>query len=79
MKKVNTVDKMFISVMLMASCFVDGVVESLHDEDGAVDIVAVVVLIGIAVVVAVIFRKQIENLINSMFNAINGKANEALN
>lgn len=75
----NTVDKMFISVMLMASCFVDGVVESLHDEDGAVDIVAVVVLIGIAVVVAVIFRKQIENLINSMFNAINGKANEALN
>ena len=79
MKKVNTVDKMFISVMLMASCFVDGVVQSLHDEDGAVDIVAVVVLIGIAVVVAVIFRKQIENLINSMFNAINGKANEALN
>ncbi len=55
-----------------------GVYNFLHDEDGAVDIVAVVVLIGIAVVLAVLFREQIENLLNSLLSQIQGKANEAV-
>lgn len=49
-----------------------------QDEEGAVDIVAIVVLIGIAVLLAVIFRKQIENLLNSLFGTIQGTATEAV-
>lgn len=41
-----------------------------RDEDGAVDIVAIVVLIGIAVVVALIFKDAIVDLIESLFNGM---------
>lgn len=42
----------------------------LTEEKGAVDIVAIVILIAIAVVLAVIFRNNIVNLINNMFKSI---------
>lgn len=48
------------------------------EERGAVDIVAIVVMIGIAVVLAVLFRKQIQGLLESLFESINTKANEAI-
>jgi len=48
-------------------------------EDGAVDIVAIVVLIGIVVIIAVVFRKAIANLINSLFNGISNNANKVIN
>lgn len=41
-----------------------------RDEDGAVDIVAIVVLIGIAVVVALIFKDAIVKLIENLFNGM---------
>lgn len=47
-------------------------------EDGAVDIVAIVVMIGIAVLVAVLFRKQLEELIKSLFDIIKGSAETAV-
>lgn len=50
----------------------------LKEERGAVDIVAVVVLIGIAVALAVVFRKAIGNVLNSLLNTISSKANEAV-
>ena len=46
---------------------------------GAVDIVAVVVLIGIAVVLAVLFRQQIEGLLNTLLGTISEKATNAVN
>ncbi|MBR3761300.1 MAG: flagellin-like protein [Lachnospiraceae bacterium] len=49
------------------------------DEEGAVDIVAIVVLIGIAVILAGIFKGGIGNLINTLLNTITGKATEAVN
>lgn len=55
-----------------------GINSFLYDEEGAVDIVAVVVLIGIAVVLAVLFRNQIEGLLNNLFESINQNATSAV-
>ena len=49
-----------------------------HKEDGDVNIVSIVVLIGIAVLLAIIFRKAIGNLLNNLFNTINKKAQNAI-
>lgn len=48
------------------------------DEKGAVDIVAIVVLIGIAVLLAVIFKDQIAALLESLFKTITGNATSAI-
>lgn len=48
------------------------------DERGAVTIVEMVVLIGIAVLLAVFFRGQIQNLLNTLFETINRTAKEAI-
>lgn len=45
----------------------------IKDEKGEVNIVATVILIGIAVVLAVFFRGQIVNLVKGMFNTINNQ------
>lgn len=49
------------------------------DEKGAVDIVAIVVLMGIAVLLALLFQEQIEGLLNTLFAAISGNATNAVN
>lgn len=56
----------------------DKLKEAFLDETGAVDIVAVVVLIGIAVVLAVLFRTQIEGVLNTLFGSISENANKAI-
>ncbi len=50
----------------------------LQEEDGDVNIVSIVVLIGIAVLLAVFFKNQIVNLLNSLFKTINNSANTAM-
>ena len=50
----------------------------LHDDEGAVDIVAIVVLIGIVVVLAILFRKQLVELLERLFKAIGITADEAV-
>ena len=50
----------------------------LEEERGAVDIVAIVVLIGIAVAIALIFRNQITSLITGLFGQIESNANEVI-
>lgn len=45
----------------------------IKDERGEVNIVATIILLGIAVLLAVAFRKQINGLVESVFNAIRGK------
>ena len=49
------------------------------DEKGAVDIVAIVVLMGIAVLLALLFQEQIEGLLKNLFAAISGNATNAVN
>lgn len=47
-------------------------------EDGEVNIVTIVVLIGIAVALALIFRKQIETLLVTLFATITEQATKAV-
>ena len=53
--------------------------EFFTDETGAVDIVAIVVLIGIAVLLALTFKENIEKLLSSLFETIIPNAKDAVN
>ena len=48
-------------------------------EDGEVNIIAIVVLIGIAILLALIFKDRIAALINSLFDTIDTNAQNAVN
>lgn len=48
-------------------------------EDGEVNIVAIVVLIGIAVLLALVFKDNIEKLLTSLFGTIQQNATKAVN
>ncbi len=48
-------------------------------EDGDVNIVSIVVLIGIAVLLAIVFKDAIGELINDLLETITGNATNAVN
>lgn len=48
-------------------------------ENGDVNVVSIVVLIGVAVLLAIIFRGAISNLLNTLFKTIEGNAKNAVN
>ncbi len=50
----------------------------LSDEKGEVNIVAIVVLIGIAVLLAVVFKRQISGLLGDLFGTIKTTATNAI-
>ena len=64
------------SLMFMAKCKLRAF---LTDENGDVNIVSMVVLIGIAVLLAIVFRDAISNLIKTLLNTIAGNATNAVN
>lgn len=47
-------------------------------EKGAVDIVAIVILIAVAVVLALLFKDQIGGMLKDMLESVRVKANNAL-
>lgn len=47
-------------------------------EDGDVNVVSIVVLIGIAVLLAIMFRGAIEELLESLFGTIESNATNAI-
>jgi len=51
----------------------------MKEEKGAVDLITIVVLIAVVMILVVIFRKRLEELINSLFDTIGGKVDEATN
>lgn len=67
----NVLDRYYIAMQTRMKNFIE-------DEKGAVDIVAIVVLIGIVVFVAIIFREQISDLIKRMFKKIGENTDKAL-
>lgn len=73
---------MFRKIEVMATCMLmaaqSKVREFVNKEDGDVNIVSIVVLIGIAVLLAILFRGAISNLLNNMFNTIGNNANNAI-
>ena len=50
----------------------------LKAEEGEVNIVSIVVLIGIAIALALVFRGQIIRLLNNLFTTINNNATDAI-
>ena len=71
----NTLDKMYLKTKF-------AVVGAVHnfflDEEGDVNIVSMVVLIGIAVLLAVVFRQNIEGLLKTLFGTITKNATKAV-
>lgn len=57
----------------------NGIKKFLTKEDGDVNVVAIVVLIGVAVLLAILFKDQISNLMKKLIEAITGNADEAIN
>lgn len=64
--------------MVLKNCLMGGVRDFLTDEQGDVNVVSIVVLIGIAVLLAVLFREQITALLESLFSTISGNATNAV-
>lgn len=48
-------------------------------EDGEVNIIAIVVLIGIAIILALVFKDRVKQLITSLFDTIDTNAKNAVN
>lgn len=65
-------DKMYIGMKIRMNNF-------LTNEDGAVDIVAIVVLMGVVVAVAIIFRDQLAKLVGKLFKSIHTVADQKIN
>lgn len=63
-------------MMLMAYLKVENFFKK---EDGEVNIIAIVVLIGIAILLALIFKDRISDLIKSLFDTIDTNAQNAVN
>lgn len=64
-------DKMYIGMKNRVNNF-------LTNEDGAVDIVAIVVLCGIVIAVAVIFREELQKVVESLFQTVKDKGNRTI-
>ena len=60
-------DRMILSVMIALHALRE-------EEKGAVDLVTIVVLIGIAMMLAFFFRSQIKEVLDTMFSGIKGEA-----
>lgn len=69
---------MMQNLMMMATMARMKIRNFFSDEKGEVNIVAIVVLIGIAVLLALIFKEQIENLLDTLFGTITENANKAV-
>lgn len=68
------IDNLMVYKMMLAQ----RLKEIFTDEKGEVNIVAIVVLIGIAVVLAIVFRKAIGKLLNTLFGTITENAENAI-
>ena len=69
---------MMQNLMIMGAMAKMKVRQFFSDEKGEVNIVAIVVLIGIAVLLALIFKGQIEDLLETLFGTITENANKAV-
>ena len=50
----------------------------LEEEKGAVDLITIVVLIGIAIVLAVVFRDKMKEILNTILGNIQSSATSAI-
>ena len=66
-------DVMLFNMMFAAGCVKAKASKFFHEERGASDIIAVVVLVAIVVVVAVAFREKLIEFIGNIWSGISGK------
>lgn len=71
----NRVDKWIWTAQWKAKNLVK---DFFYNEEGDVNIVSMVVLIGIAVLLAVIFKNNIKDLLDVLFKEISGNAEKAV-
>lgn len=71
----DKVDAMLLRLVVQAKMFAWSLV---YDEEGDVNIVSMVVLIGVAVLLAMLFKEQIGNLLKTMLDTITGQAKSAV-
>ncbi len=69
---------MFTKLYIKALAAKLSLAQKFNEEKGEVNIVAIVVLIGIAVLLAIFFREQIQGLLESLFKTITGTATDAV-
>lgn len=68
-----------VSMYIAAELWIkDKVDNAFRKEDGAVDIIAIVILIAIAVALAIIFREQLKKLFDQLWGTISGNASGAV-
>lgn len=70
-------DVIYARCMALAGHLKKGIQMFLFDEQGDVNIVSMVVLIAIAVILAILFRNQIEAILKGLFQNIQSSINEA--
>lgn len=64
-----------VSMYIAAELWIkDKVNNAFRKEDGAVDIIAIVILIAIAVALAIVFRTQLKTLFDTLWEKITGNA-----
>lgn len=66
---------LFLKYYLRAKVGLD---DFLRNEEGDVNVVSIVVLIGIAVLLAVYFKDEIAKLLKSLFTTITGSSTAAI-
>lgn len=64
-------DMMYLKTKQMVTNF-------FYDEQGDVNIVSMIVLMGVAVALALIFKRQITGMINTLTGSVQQKANAAI-
>ncbi len=67
------------NLMMMATIAKMKIKNLLTDETGEVNIVATVVLIGVAVLLAIVFKDAIGNLLTNLLDTIQGNATGVVN
>lgn len=70
-KKMRKLDMMYLKTKQMVTNF-------FYDEQGDVNIVSMVVLIGVAVLMAIVFKERIKDLIETLTGTIKTKATTAI-
>ena len=71
----NTLDKMYLKTKFA----VTGAVRRFFlDEEGDVNIVSMVVLMGMAVILAILFKDKVSGLLDTLFGTLTSKADNAI-
>lgn len=73
---------MYVKASILTKRAKEKVVETVKDvftdETGDVNVVAIVVLIGVAVLLAIVFKEQIAKILKSLFEKIDTNAGDAV-